>query len=66
MPRKPKRDDAAVKIDRRLYLKAKKVAALRDVPLAEFLSGLIAPALDREYRREMDRLRAEEEKGGKP
>ncbi len=44
---KGERDDVTVKMDRGVVAKAKLVAAARGVSLAEYLSDLVRPAVDR-------------------
>ena len=51
MPRKPKRDDTAVKIATAIYRQARQVAARRDIPIAEYLSGLLRGPVADDYRR---------------
>lgn len=46
---KPKRDDAAVKIDRTLTDKAKFVASRKGVTMAEYLSELIRAPVERDF-----------------
>ncbi len=48
MPR-PKRDDKAVKIDRRLAVKAGLIAETKGIPLAEYLSTVLAPIVERDW-----------------
>jgi hypothetical protein len=61
MPR-PKRNDIAVKIDRDVIRKAKTICGHRDISLAEYLTGLLSPVIDREY----DRFKAELANEDKP
>jgi hypothetical protein len=46
---KPKRDDKAVKIDRGVALKAKMIADTRKITVAEYLSDLLRPLVDRDF-----------------
>jgi hypothetical protein len=50
MPRK-KRNDITVKIDAKIHSKAKKIAAWRDVDLAEYLSELLEKPVERDWQR---------------
>jgi hypothetical protein len=45
-----RRNDAAVKIDADVVRKAKTVASSRDIPLAEYLSELLRPLVDRDLK----------------
>jgi hypothetical protein len=60
MPRKPKRNDVAVKVDAEVVRKARVVATYREVPLAELLSELLAPVVEKEYRKFKTELIQEE------
>jgi hypothetical protein len=51
MPRKPKRDDMAVKIETAIYRQARQVAARRDMPIAAYLSELLRGPVAEDYRR---------------
>ena len=46
---KQKRRDTAVKLDADIAFKAKIVASFEGVSLAEYLSALLKPIIDREY-----------------
>ena len=48
---KEKRDDAAVKIARPIYRQAKVNAAILDIPLAEYLSRILAKPVAADYKR---------------
>ena len=54
------RDDIAVKIDRTLAARARFVAELRGVSLAEYLSEAVRPIVDQDFARV---ARASEERG---
>jgi hypothetical protein len=45
-----RRNDAAVKIDAELVRKAKVVASFKDMSLAEYLSEVLRPIIDRDLR----------------
>lgn len=56
-PPKSERDDASIKFDRTLAAKAKLIAQRKGRPLAEYLTELSRPIIDRDYRalvRELD------------
>lgn len=53
---KQKRDDKAVKIDRRLATKAKVIADTRGISAAEYLSELLRPLIERDWPRAMKKL----------
>ncbi len=55
------RDDAPVKLDRKLVGMAKAIATARGVSVAEYLSGLTTVPINRDYAK---MLREAEEKGG--
>lgn len=48
-PTMPKRNDLAVKIDSSIVLKAKMIASKRSITMAEYLSELLRPHVDRDY-----------------
>ena len=54
--RKPARDDKAVKISRDLAVKAKVIAETRGVSVAEYLSDLLRPPVERDFPRAMKQL----------
>jgi hypothetical protein len=58
MPRtgRPKRDDKAVKIARDLAVRAKMIADTQGITIAEYLSGLLRPLIERDFPRAMKRL----------
>ena len=47
--KREKRDDITVKIGRKVFKKAKMVAAYRDIPLAQYLTDLLDKPVDRDY-----------------
>lgn len=51
-----KRDDSIVKIDAKLAKMAKTVAEAEDKYMAEYLSELIRPQLEKDYKRVLKRL----------
>lgn len=51
MPRAPKRNDLVAKIDADVLKKAKLVAAHRSITLAEYLSEMLRPLVDRDVAR---------------
>lgn len=64
MPRpkreRPKRDDVTVKIEARIYRKAKMTAAYRGVHLAEYLSEVLEKPVERDYQQTRTAMDAEE------
>jgi hypothetical protein len=50
------RDDVTVKMDAQTIRKAKMVAAARGITLAEYLSSIVAPIVDRDLERETKRV----------
>jgi hypothetical protein len=50
-PKKPGGEGTQVRIDPDLAAKGKYLAALAGVSLTEYLSGLLRPTLDREFRK---------------
>lgn len=48
---KPKREDKAVKIARDLATKAKVIAETRGLTIAEYLSGLLRPHIEKDWPR---------------
>jgi hypothetical protein len=50
------RNDLTVKIDADLVKKAKYVAIERDVTIAEYLSGLLRPTVERDYQEVVTKL----------
>jgi hypothetical protein len=56
MPRLPKRNDVAVKLDAEVARKAKIVAAARGIPIAAYISGILGPVVDRDLAEEAGRL----------
>lgn len=48
MPR-PKRTDLTAKIDAAILIKARTVASDRNIPMAEYLSELLRPQVERDY-----------------
>jgi hypothetical protein len=59
-PKRSERDDVTVKLDRSIARKAKAVAALRGISVAEFLSEITRGPVDRAYQQTHKDL----EKGG--
>jgi hypothetical protein len=47
--KRSERDDVAVKIDRRIALKAKMVASERGITMAEYISEMIRSAVERDF-----------------
>ena len=45
------RDDVVVKIDKQVAAKARYVAAMRDIPLAEYLTEMVRGLVDRDFER---------------
>jgi predicted DNA-binding ribbon-helix-helix protein len=60
MPPRKKRDDTSVKIDSRVYRKAKQVAAWRGVHLAELLSELLEKPVEREHQKMREAMNADD------
>ena len=50
-PRKPSGEGTPVRIDSDIASKAKFLASLKKVPTSEYLSGLLRPLIDREFRK---------------
>lgn len=50
MPRAAKRDDTAVKVETKIYRRAKQIAAWRDISLAQYLSELLDKPVSRDYK----------------
>jgi hypothetical protein len=53
-----KRNDVSVRIDAEVYRLLKTVAAWKDVPIAEYLSDIVRPVVERDWakiNREVDR-----------
>lgn len=51
---------ATTKIDPDLLRKAKQVAALREVKLTDYFDGLIRTAIERDHKKELDKIRGQE------
>ncbi len=51
MPRKPKRNDVAVKIDAAIHQKLKVIAALESKDIAEVLSEIAEPIVEKRYEK---------------
>jgi hypothetical protein len=64
MPRRPKRNDTAVKIETAIYRQARQVAAHRDVPIAEYLSELLRGPVAEDFRRMAAELAQETRRKG--
>jgi hypothetical protein len=66
MPRsdKSKRDDMPVKIERAIWQQAKVICASRGIPMAELLSDLLRPIIEREYHKTLKKLQAGESPHG--
>ncbi len=60
MPRE-KRNDVTVKIDAKVYRRAKMVASHRNIPLSEFLTELLDKPVAREYGKMKQELGEETE-----
>ena len=60
-PKKPGGEGAVIRIDADLVTKAKYLAAQQGIPASEYLSSLIRPILDREFRKAGRDLLAGEE-----
>lgn len=58
---KPKRDDMPAKIERAILQKAKVICAVRGITMAEFLSDLLRPLVDREYHKTVKNMQASDE-----
>jgi len=56
-PKTSDRDDVAVKIDRALVGMAKMVATAKGVTLAEYISAAARGAIEKDFAREMERLK---------
>lgn len=50
-PKKPSGEGTPVRIDSDIVSKARYLAAQLDVPLSEFLSDLLRPVVDKEFRK---------------
>jgi hypothetical protein len=57
---KPKRDDKAVKVERWIAVQAKVIAESRSIPIAEYLSALLAPHIRRDWPGAVKRLGSSE------
>jgi hypothetical protein len=53
---KHKRSDKAVKIARDLAVKAKMIAETRNITIAEYLSGLLRPLIEKDWPRAVQQL----------
>lgn len=62
LPR-PKRDDVAVKIDAKVYRKAKVVAAARGITIAEYVTDVCRPTVERDYQRMVRQMANDEDNG---
>jgi hypothetical protein len=62
MPRKPKRDDIAVKIEAAVYRQARIVAARQDITIAEYLSALLREPVAEDYHRAVAQMAQETKK----
>jgi hypothetical protein len=60
MPGKPKRTDASAKIDSAIHRKAGLVARYRGIPIAEYLSSLLAAPVQRDYDRMRENMEHED------
>jgi reverse gyrase len=58
--KRTERDDASVKIDRGIVGMAKMIATRRKITVAQFLSESLRPIVEREFTREMERLKGGE------
>jgi hypothetical protein len=47
---RPQRNDVSVKVDARVYKYARKLAALKELRLAEYLSLVLAEGVDRDWK----------------
>jgi hypothetical protein len=54
------RDDVTVKIDRGVIGMAKMIATRKNVTLAEYLSGLLRGPVEKDFAKEMERLKGGE------
>jgi len=61
MSGRKKREDTTVKIATRVYIKAKRVATYRDLPLAEYLTDLLEKLVDRDYGRMREAMNREDD-----
>jgi hypothetical protein len=57
-----RRQDAAVKMDAEVLRKAKIVASFKDITLAEYLSELVRPLVERDLQEQSRRALGEETK----
>jgi hypothetical protein len=55
-PKTSTRDDVSIKFDRVLARRAKAVADSQRISMAEYLSGIAQPAIDRDYAQLMREL----------
>jgi hypothetical protein len=62
-PKNPRGEGTVVRIDSDLATKAKYLATRRDVPMSEFLSSLLRPAIEKEFRKAGRELLADGEGG---
>lgn len=46
---KPPRDDKPVKVDRQLLVKAQLIAKVRGIPVAEYVSELLRPHIEKDF-----------------
>jgi hypothetical protein len=65
-PKRSQRKDVSVKIDAEIVEKAKLVALVRHMPLAELLSEILRSPIDKEYNKETKRLGGSGELWGFP
>lgn len=57
MPKKKqRRDDQAVKLDRRLVAKAQLIAKVRGISVAEYLSELVRPHIEKDFPKALSSL----------
>jgi hypothetical protein len=61
-PKRRRRDDMTVKIDRGIGSRAKMVAAARKITLAEYLSEITRATVDRDFAKEMRHIEKGEPK----
>jgi hypothetical protein len=63
-PRSSERRDVSIKFDKTLAGKARLIAQGRGMPMAEYLSELSRPSIDRDYAKLMRELERTDEQSG--
>ena len=61
-----RRDDISVRIAREVYVRAKKIASHRDVPISDYLSQALSAVTQADYEKMLDDLLSEREQQQQP